>query len=691
MEYGKNILPTDAAMYTLRRANIQDGILYMSAGGYLMYEFSETDIVTLSEYIRVAIISEPFTDRYTPKVRIRIHLESEESEFYNVSLYPTEFSSGIYLQELKLKAGKYKRLTFEIFAEENITFTMWEFCPEAADEDIQTVIEGVEQSLPRLLYDYNMWPITVEQYEKTIALITFRLLDHTDLQGHFQMAYVASKACTLTLRFKDNGSTELFSPLLYDLHAGRGSIGIPHAYMERLAGIHSVIVTAQINTGTLAIDTRGILFTIDGGYLAERMLDIGVDMRDITIRQLSQDNGPDEIWIVGIEAGEALVRKRKYDQKATISFTPCFSVGKAIEAAIEFDGNWILRNNDVVSTLETQEYPWIFWTDIESILYGQLGDDETTKVILDTDVSKIYACRGFSSMDYQEQDQGLVVAYIKDGKVYYRQYVYNATLTYNAWDDPCVLDESLTNVTAIAIQRLNDYRLGFSVVLNNETRLYITDRMYVGQAVPKEIANASLMDNVAWLYCPTNTNLEVNASISTSDDMLTFTITLDRLLAVYSYDLLGIVKIDSSVPEENIKKISWKNNATTSNIVIELSKPPTKLITTVYIDTSTSNDLQCYIEDYGTIVCPSFTFEVDTTIYRHIGINAEQFNALISEDLQYYPVVTKSVSFVEGPTCTITDNILYTNVQRKNSAQVEEITCSVNDNIYYEQIGTSPI
>ena len=97
MEYGKNILPADAAMYTLQNADIQAGILHMSAGGYLKYEFSEADIVTLSEYIRVALVAEPFTDRYKPKVRIHIHLDSEEGGFYNNTLYPTEFTSGVYL------------------------------------------------------------------------------------------------------------------------------------------------------------------------------------------------------------------------------------------------------------------------------------------------------------------------------------------------------------------------------------------------------------------------------------------------------------------------------------------------------------------------------------------------------------------------------------------------------------------
>lgn len=691
MEYGKNILPADAAMYTLQNADIQAGILHMSAGGYLKYEFSEADIVTLSEYIRVALVAEPFTDRYKPKVRIHIHLESEEGGFYNNTLYPTEFTSGVYLQELQMKAGKYNKFTFEVFANEAISFTMWELCPEAADEDIQTVIEGVEQSLPRLLYDYNMWPLTVSQDEKTIALITFRLLDHTDLQGHFQMSYVASEACTLTLRFKDNGATELFSPLLYDLHAGRGSVGVPHAYLERLAGIHSVIVTAQVNAGTLAIDTRGILFTIDGGYLAERMLDVGVDMRDISIRQLSQDYGPDEIWIVGIEAGEAIVRKRKYDPKATIGFTPCFSVGQAIEAAIEFDGDWVLRNDDIVDTLETQENPWIFWVDTESVLHGQIGDDETTRVDLDVGVSKIYACRGFSSMYYQEQDQGLVLAYIKDDKVYYTQYVYNSTAEECRWSDIFVLDESLSSVKSIAVQRLNDYRLGFTVVANNETRLYITDRMYVAQAAPKEIANAFLTEKTMWLYCPPDTDLSVNASATTSEDMLTFTVTLDRLLKVYSYDLYGLVTFDESIPEENVESIKWKNNKDTSTITIQLKKTPTKLITNVYINKAQSSDIQCCIEDYGTIMCPYISLEVDTTIYRTVNISDESTRMTLNGSIEYYPIEIVSKQLQEVGLCDINCAIMYKFVTTPSKELNETVSCIINAEVLYTQVGTIPI
>ena len=496
MAYGSNILKKEAAYYSLVNATIINGILHIGAGGSATQTLSVSDLPAVTKNMLFTCISDnEYSNHYVPDIQVIVYTKMNSDVTYSKAiLYPVQVAPNKYSCEFTMKEGSYDEMYVTLKAQKSVNLTLWELCAEAADESAIVEIEGVKQSLAKLLYDYNTWPLAVSQDEKTIALITFRLLDHTDLQGHFQMSYVASEACTLTLRFKDNGATELFSPLLYDLHAGRGSVGVPHAYLERLAGIHSVIVTAQINAGTLAIDTRGILFTIDGGYLAERMLDVGVDMRDISIRQLSQDYGPDEIWIVGIEAGEAIVRKRKYDPKATISFTPCFSVGHAIEAAIEFDGDWVLRNDDTIDTLETQENPWIFWVDTENILYGQLGDDETTKVQLDTNVSKIYACRGFSSMYYKEQDQGLVLAYIKDGKVYYTQYVYNPTAKECRWSDIFVLDESLSNVKSVAVQRLNDYRLGFTVVANNETRLYITDRMYVTQAVPKETANAFLTE-----------------------------------------------------------------------------------------------------------------------------------------------------------------------------------------------------
>lgn len=531
MEFGNNILKNESAYYELKNASISNGILTIRPGGSAKCTIDSDYIVRATEYFLVNMIVDPFTDNYNPKAQTKIHFVSaDEKSCYNYSLFPVESTNGVYSQQIKLKAGEYKSFTFEISSKETIRFLVWELCPEAADEDIKTVIAGVEQSLPKLLYDYNTWPLHVGQDERTIALITFRLLNQTDLQGHFQLTYVASEPTTLTLRFKDNETTELFAPLMYDLHAGRGSVGVPHAYLERLAGIHSLIVTAQVTHGSLAIETRGILFTIDGGYLAERLLDIGADVQDISIRQLSEDNGPDEIWIVGLEKEEALVRKRKYDLKATVGFEPVLSLGRAKAAAIEFDGNWVLRANASRYTIETEEFPWLFWIAMDDTLWCQKGEDESTKRSLAEGVTSVFACRGYSSTTYLDQDQGLIVAYIRDGKACYRQYRYVQSEGSIVWDFENIF-EDYTDVTKVAVHRLNDYRVSFEITTLTNNYWLISDRTYVNQAIPIEHISPPITEHITAVITP-NTNLRGTA-IAFADK----TVAQDTFIIEYDYPL----------------------------------------------------------------------------------------------------------------------------------------------------------
>lgn len=637
MEYGNNILKIDAAYYELKNAAISNGILTIGTNGSVKCTITDEYIVRATEYFMVNLVTETPTDRYVPRTQVNIHyVTKDELNTYNYALFPTEFSTGIYSEELQLKAGEYKEFTFEIKSKDKISFLLWELCPEAADEDLQTIIEGVEQSLPKLLYDYNTWPLTVDQDEKTIALITFRLLSHTDLQGHFQLTYVASEACTLTLRFKDNEATELFSPLLYDLHAGRGSVGIPHAYLDRLPGIHSLIVTAQVTSGSLVVDTRGILFTIDGGYLAERMLDIGADVRDISIRQLAQDYGPDEIWIIGIEAGEAIVRKRKYDPKATIGFEPQFSLGQAKDAAIEFDGDWVLRPDNINYTIETYEDPWVFWIDKNDNLLAQIGNDEATRVILDTGVSGVHTCRGYKSQFYVEQDQGIICVYIKNEKAYYIQYKYNVTSGTYRWDTVEEVDSSLSGVTYVSVGRLNDYRVQITVKHASGVKTYISDRTYVNQAVPPEVINGPSLYQNACMYCPANYDTSVNV-INTfkSDDLLTLSFTVDRILKVHAYDVKEIFTYNSSIPEYEpesgkpyVKDISYSTdiNAKTTTFTINLNFAPTQLITEVYLNAAKTLDVIAVMDEYGTIVCPTLTIQYDITRLLKAALQTETIN-----------------------------------------------------------------
>lgn len=709
MDFGKNILPENGSYYKLNNASIENGILTIQPGGSLQYVFTDNDIAKLTEYFRLALMPTPATDRYNPRTRIFIHAELPDGKCYNNTYFPTLFPNNLYIQEIQFKAGAYETFSIEISSMEKISFTLWELCPEAIEEELQTIISGVSQSLPKLLFDYNTWPLIVDAVEKTVSVITFKLLDHTDLQGHFQMTYVASEACTLIIRFKDNEATELFAPLSYDLHAGRGSLGIPHAYLDRLAGIHSLIVTAQVTSGTLVVDTRGILFTIDGGYLAERMLDIGADMRDISIRQMSQDYGPDEIWIIGIEAGEAIVRKRKYDPKTVIQFEPIYSLGQAKDAAIEFDGDWVLRPNTFNYTIETQLNPWIFWIDKYDNLLAQIGDDINTRIKLDTGASCVHACRGYKSQIYPEQDQGVICVYIKNTKAYYVQYKYNSTSKTYKWEEPVEVDSEVYGVTYVSVNRLNDYRIQITVRTDTGVKTYITDRTYVNQAIPPETVYAPSISRKYLTYFPANfdTSVEVIQS-EISEDLLTLSFTVSKILKIDTMDIRDIFTYSSSLPlyDEStgtpyVKdiKVEYDEINKRTTFIFTLNFKPLYVVTEIYLTTSNPLDCMIKLDDYGYVVCPKITasYDISRLLIAPMQTDALEPNFTTSGNVDYKQIgILKSKDVKE--TITLQNGsqsafVRYAEVQLKHltySDSIDELQINAAQ-IEYKKVTDQPI
>jgi hypothetical protein len=487
-EFAANILKTEPLYYRLSRATLRDGILHLSAGGSAETEITPLQLTNLTEYFRVSYIADRYCDSYTSDIRIKVYAKSKDGNNFNYTFFPCDTEGNMFLQEFQVKATPYEQLTWRIESDVVVNVSFWELCPEAMDINTQTIIDGVQQSLPRLLYDYNTWPLTVEDSETTVGLITFRLLDKTDLQGHFIMSFIASEAAILTIRFYTGEIEELFAPLTYDIRKGYNSIGIPHCYLQRSAGFYSVMATAQVSAGIITIPARGVLYSIDGGYLAKRELDVAMDVRDLTIRQMAESYGPDEVWLAGIDAGEILVRKRDYNEvNPNVTWTPVFSLGHGKDAAIEFDGAWVLRSQAEQFTLETEEVPWFFWVDDDNTLYGQYGTDEDTKFVLDTNVLNVSACRGYSSMITPEQDQGLVVAYTKiGGSLYYKQYIYNVELGRKQWLSEVQLYAE-EEWDSIKVTRLNDYRICFTLSNNNHNLWLLSDRTYVNQAAPPQI------------------------------------------------------------------------------------------------------------------------------------------------------------------------------------------------------------
>lgn len=683
MEYGSSILPTYAAYYTLVDASISNKVLTIYAGGRASYTFQESDISKITEYLRVTLVPDNFTDNYIPRTTATLHVVYEDGEAYNYTVFPVYCSGNVFAQELKLKAGTYSEFTFEIHSKDTVTFTVYEVCPESADNDIRTVIDGVEQSLPRLLYDYNKWPLAVGQQETIIGLISYLLLDNTDLQGHIQLTYQASSNCILTIRIKDADVTELYAPLIYDIKEGLGSIGIPHAYLNRLKGNHNAVVTAHVSAGMLSIDTRGLMYTIDGGYLAERVIDVSSTVQDLSLKQVDT-TGPSEIWLVGIDAGEILVKSRSYvPEKLKTAFEARYSLGRGKAAAIEFNGYWTQPDDADRFTIITEEDPYLFWIDTANILWVQYGSDTSTMLQLDEGVSQVKACRGFKSEKYLLQDQGLVVAYLKNGRAYYRQYIYDETISIYRWTDATEVDSSISEVWHVSIGRLNDYRMQISLTTAEEVRSYITDRTYVNQAaMPERVYIQGLsIQTTPMAYLPADYEVSLNCiDAYLENDNKRLVAVLDGILELkWYYDIKQYITFNNSIPEywdpsdedhtynliEMVKSISMTTNPFqgTTIITVELNRAPLNMYTEMYINANYDYAIQLKLDDCGYAPCPITTVAWDTA--NNIYISDSDFTSVpvvYNSNIAYKEITDDTVQQIDENNTveyTLVSNLAY--------------------------------
>ena len=490
MEYGANILSKQPADWTVTEGSMSSASITLWGSSKASTTLSATDLKVIPETMLLHLMVEPFTDTYEPSAYAGLDVELENGNFVRYMVPIIDTGNGVCSVIIPTAQTAYKKLIFYITSAYRLVVYEWSLsAPIVEDNGID--LDEVKEEIPKLLADYNTATITVGQQEEVIALISARLLENTDVSGHLQITFVATAACVVTLRLKDNDGTELFAPILYNVQRGRSSIGVPHAYLKRLLGMHTFTVTAQCTAGTLTFYTRGVMYTIDAGHLAKRTMDVGLDLRDIAICQLPGEYAPSSIYAVGIDDDDvARVRYRSYSENADIVWSPAYSLTAAKYAAIEFDGTFVRRTGDDYYTLECYEHPYVFWTDMSNDLFVQVGPDETTRLLLASNVGRVAAVRGFKSEMYPEQDQGLIVAYIVNGAVFYRNYCYQADGAYR-WEQERAVPQLGTDNVNIQVHRLNDYRVGFVSSDPSGHRWAISDRTYVGAAFPPEHVNVT--------------------------------------------------------------------------------------------------------------------------------------------------------------------------------------------------------
>ena len=244
------------------------------------------------------------------------------------------------------------------------------------------------------------------------------------------------------------------------------------------------------------------------------------------------------------------------------------------------------------------------------------------------------------------------------------------------------------------VHRLNDYRLGFELSNASRNLWLYTARTYVAQAVPREKACYHYKENLQFLYCPADTDLSVGFDYFVEQEPLSVVITLDRELVCYDSGMRDVVTVGGGLEYSDVESVSFENQNGSAVITVLLKNEPSALISYVYINPAHSNDLQCRIGDWGTIVCPAYTSTIDNTVYRRMALEDEFSMAYAGGVISYIPVGEIRAAVKETVAlASVAGGIVYSPVGRiQYEPEAEAVAlAALSGGIVYTQTGTSPI
>lgn len=224
---------------------------------------------------------------------------------------------------------------------------------------------------------------------------------------------------------------------------------------------------------------------------------------DLGLRRENHLKAPDMVYMIYIMEGIAKAARQPYldsiEKKGAWEYL--FDIGPAVDVAIEFDGYWMPASKDAEICFDspanwtkvTAGEPWYFRVLADGSLTAQQGATGDSITLAPTGVTKVSAVRGWKSVATGSLDQGLIVAYIKDGTVCYRNYAEQADGNL-LWESEKTVPELGTAVVNLAVFRTNDYRSGIIAEDAGTLKWVITSRNWAGMATPPERLEVSLED-----------------------------------------------------------------------------------------------------------------------------------------------------------------------------------------------------
>lgn len=214
---------------------------------------------------------------------------------------------------------------------------------------------------------------------------------------------------------------------------------------------------------------------------------------DVAIRQLPGEKTPSPAYAICIDDGIAKVYERNFPADLDNPWQYVWTLGEAKDVGVEFNGQWVLEAKSRWYILETEESPYIFWIGIDNSLYAQKWNDESTRLTLDTGVSQLTVCKGWKSSLMTGLDQGIIIGYLKSGRVYYRAYCQQDSGEY-IWEPSYEITELGENINFLSVFRTNDFRIGFVAETGGQMKWVLSHRNYAGMSFRPETVNAQIMN-----------------------------------------------------------------------------------------------------------------------------------------------------------------------------------------------------
>lgn len=241
--------------------------------------------------------------------------------------------------------------------------------------------------------------------------------------------------------------------------------------------------TENSNPKTKIILTRDKKQIMNKDYFHVEKVREGGNLEDISTVARRENRKVDRLYQAYIDLGFFYVSYKDYPDKYNRGWIDSEKLGKAKKVSLSFDGRWARRGDKW--ELKTEKEPFLFLVD-NKVLYYQKWKDETSRKKLADDVVEISSIRAWQSVARKEDDNGLIVAYIKtNGSIFYRTYAYQKDVGF-VFEAEKKIDFT-GKAKKISLFITPDYRTGIMITSDTDNIYYkLSYRNWAGMGIRGE-------------------------------------------------------------------------------------------------------------------------------------------------------------------------------------------------------------